>query len=144
MLIIFGLTIISIYSANILLSRYHQNILVRLSRVDFRVWALLIVSLALFVIPGLRIFSFKESARKLAIFAYGLLIAAAGYYNYICCGLALYLPPASKAARPLFSLANLKIYFSSTGWIYPAGIFIIPLFFIIILLVSKEEFKGNE
>ena len=107
-----------------------------------RPWRILLfLSSPMWIFSGIRIFSFKKSAQKLAVISYGIALGHAVYYNIFGYLLALYLSYSGENPNP-YSITNIQAYFWGTNlWIIPAIIFMIIVFFIGILFLFKNQFK---
>jgi len=107
-----------------------------LSHVDFSVWLLIIASCILLIIPGILLYSFKKYAQIWGIFSYtilfmlGLLVAS---YMMFYFGVAKFL-----------TLKNLQSFFCSPAGAVLLIVNIIPLFFIVVLFNSNEEFTKGQ
>jgi len=108
-----------------------------------RIWyGLLMLSSPLLIVSGIRLFSFKKAARKLALFSYGIVLLNAFIINVFGYVLALKLSGTGRNTNP-YHLANIKAYFGTDVWSIPIIFLLMPLFFICILFFSKEQFNDK-
>ena len=100
---------------------------------------LLFLSGPLCIVSGIGLFFFKKWAWKLAVFSYKILLLHAIYYNIFIYAFAIGYVGRSKPH--LFSIKNIIYYFQYAGpLLVPLLLILIPIFFIVLLNSSKEEF----
>jgi hypothetical protein len=112
---------------------------------DYIGWWHLFVFLSgpLFIITGASLFTFKEWARRLAIFSYSIILLHVLFFNILCYYFVFYLGYYRPETKH-WDIRNIIVYLQTGQWLFPFTCLLITVLIIWLLFACKNKFKTSK